>query len=153
MVNLEERIEEHDSGTGPTSRTAGDNELSNGATQDGMINYLAVDSEVCTRKLTVRDSGSWQHNSSSKSGRLKEPEGETDSADDELPRRNRSPSRGPSRTKKDLGRSQSRTTLRRKVNSSLASTAPIKTSKTSNTSKSSKSSKSGRHHPLVAEVT
>ena len=35
----------------------GDNELSDGANQDGMINYLAVESVVFTKKLTVRDSG------------------------------------------------------------------------------------------------
>jgi hypothetical protein len=39
-----------------------------------MINYLAVDSEVFTKKLTVRDYGSRRHESSSKSGRLEEPE-------------------------------------------------------------------------------
>ena len=56
MVNLEELIEDHDSGTGHTSRTAGDNELSNGANQDKMTNYLPVDSGVFTKELTVRNS-------------------------------------------------------------------------------------------------
>jgi hypothetical protein len=60
-----------------------------------MINYLAVDSEVFTKKLTVRDYGSRRHESSSKSGRLEESKVEIDSVDDEPPRRHRSPSRGP----------------------------------------------------------
>ena len=51
-------IEEHDSGTSHTSRTAGDTELSDGTNHDEMINYLAVDSVIFTKKLTVRDSGS-----------------------------------------------------------------------------------------------
>ena len=47
-----------------------------------MINYLAVDSEVFTKTLTVRDSGSRRLESFSKSGRLEEPEVETDSAEE-----------------------------------------------------------------------
>ena len=97
----------------------GDNEISNGADQDEMIKYLAVDSEVFTKTLTVRDSGSWRHESSLKSGRLEEPEVEIDRADDEPPRRNRSPSRGPSRSHKDRCRRCSRSQHRetgRKVN-------------------------------------
>ena len=118
-----------------------------------MINYPTVDSEVFTKKLTVRDYGSRRHESSSKSGRLEESEVEIDSADDEPPRRHRSPSRGPSRTQKDRGRRRSRSQhcdTGRKVNVSLEYCAKQNLKKNR---KTRKSSKSGRHHSLVAEVT
>ena len=61
MVNLEdevELIEEQDSGTDPTSRTAGDNEPTDDENQNVVCKYLAVDSGVFVEKLVVRDSGS-----------------------------------------------------------------------------------------------
>ena len=82
-------------------RTAGDTELSDGTSHEQMINYLAVDSVIFTKKLTVRDSGSRRHESSSNSWRLKEPEVEIEIADDEPPRRHMSPFSGPARTKSE----------------------------------------------------
>ena len=110
-------VVEHGSGMGPFSRTS-DTEPYDEAIQNEVCKYYEVDQGVFEEKLVASDTESGRHMSSSRSRGHEEPGTVLDSADDEpqSQHRERSSSRGPSRSHKPRGRRLSRSPPReRKV--------------------------------------